>query len=121
MKKALEHYTMPSPWFTQRYEEMLDTCYEMATNLPRDIEENAIITGEDFGTVNLAEIQSFRQCRCKGETQLCMNHDIKKKIESNFGPLEDILSQTKLTEYQIFPLVIQLLHGEEMQYMVGDF
>jgi len=121
MKKSLEHYTLPSPWFAQRYVEILDTCYEMATNLPSEIEENGIITGEDFGTVNLAEIKSFRQCRCKGETHLCMNQDIKRKLEENFGPLEDILSQTKLTEPQLFPLVLQLLHGEEMQYMVGDF
>jgi len=121
MKKDIEQYTMPSPWFAQRYEEVVEMCYEMATNLPTEIEENAIVTGEGFGTVNLAEIKSFKQCCSKAETRLCMNQDIKKKIESNFGPLEDILSQTKLTEYQIFPLVIQLLHGEEMQYMVGDF
>jgi len=121
LKKDLEQYTMPSPWFAKRYEEMMETCYEMATNLPSEIEENAIITGEDFGTVNLAEIKSFRKCCYKAETRLCMNQDIKKKIETNFGPLEDILSQTKLTEHQIFPLVIQLLHGQEMEYMVGDF
>merc|ERR1712002_855201 len=121
MKKDIEQYTMPSPWFATRYEEMIDTCYEMATNLPSQVEENAIITGEDFGTVNMAEIKSFKKCCAKGETRLCMNQDIKKKIEANFGPLEDILSQTKLTEYQIFPLVIQLLHGEEMEYMMGEF
>lgn len=100
---------------------MVDTCYDMATNLPSQIEENAVITGEDFGTVNLAEIKSFKKCCSMGETRLCMNQDIKKKIETNFGPLEDILSQTQLTEYQIFPLVIQLLHGQEMEYMMGDF
>merc|ERR1719219_1929765 len=99
MKKSMEDYTMPSPWFAQRYEEMLDTCYEMATNLPSQIEENAIITGEDFGTVNMAEIKCFMKCYEKGEINLCMNQDIKK-IETNFGPLEDILSQTQLTEYQ---------------------
>lgn len=121
MKKDMEQYTMPSPWFAQRYEEMVDTCYDMATNLPSQIEENAVITGEDFGTVNLAEIKSFKKCCSMGETRLCMNQDIKKKIETNFGPLEDILSQTQLTEYQIFPLVIQLLHGQEMEYMMGDF
>merc|ERR550519_2632751 len=51
MKKDMEQYTMPSPWFAQRYKEMVDTCYDMATNLPSQIEENAVITGEDFGTV----------------------------------------------------------------------
>jgi len=121
MKRDMEQYTMPSPWFAQRYEELIDTCYDMATNLPTEIEENAVVTGEGFGEVNLAEIKSFKKCCAKAETRLCMNHDIKKKIETNFGPLEDILAQTKLTEYQIFPLVIQLLHGQEMEYMMGEF
>jgi len=54
MKEEMQQYTMPSPWFVQKYELILDTCYEM-------------------------------------------------------------------TEYQLFPLVIQLLHGEEMEYMMADF
>jgi len=121
IKKDMEQYTMPSPWFAQRYEELIDTCYEMATNLPAPIEENSVITGESFGTVKLAEVKSFMKCCSKAKTRLCMNQDIKKKIESNFGPLEDILEQTQLTEYQIFPLVIQLLHGQEMEYMGGEY
>merc|ERR1712032_1321716 len=31
MKRDMQQYTMPSPWFGQKYEQMLDTCYEMAT------------------------------------------------------------------------------------------
>merc|ERR1712080_320962 len=121
IKKDMEQDTMPSPWFAQRDEELIDTCYEMATNLPAPIEENSVITGESFGTVKLAEVKSFMKCCSKAKTRLCMNQDIKKKIESNFGPLEDILEQTQLTEYQIFPLVIQLLHGQEMEYMGGEY
>merc|ERR1712141_157577 len=34
MKRDAQKYTMPSPWFGQKYEQILDTCYEMATNLP---------------------------------------------------------------------------------------
>merc|ERR1719285_404874 len=120
MKKDMEQYTMPSPWFADRYEEILDTCHDMATNLPDKIEENSVVTGEGFGTVNLAQIKSFMKCCSKAMTRLCMHQDIKKKIETNFGPLEDILGQTQLTEYQIFPLVIQLLHGQEMDYMMGE-
>merc|ERR1719436_501113 len=44
---------------------------------------------------------------------------IKKKVESNFGPMEDILQETQLTEHEFFPLVMQLLHGKEMDYMTG--
>merc|ERR1712158_113951 len=44
---------------------------------------------------------------------------IKNKVESNFGPMEDILQETQLTEHEFFPLVMQLLHGKEMDYMTG--
>merc|ERR1719234_2200364 len=37
MKRDAQQYTMPSPWFGQKYEQMLDNCYEMATNLPAEI------------------------------------------------------------------------------------
>jgi len=121
MKAKMEQYTMPSPWFSQKYDEILDTCYEMANNLPVDIEEQSEVTGETFGSIKLAKIKTFSKCLRDAEFKLCMNHDIKKKIESNFGPLEEILEQTQLTEYQLFPLVIQLLHGEEMEYMFGEF
>merc|ERR1712243_91713 len=88
MREEMKQYTMPSPWFSQKYDQILEACYEMANNLPADIEEQSVVNGENFGSVNLA------------------------KIKTNFGPMEEILEQTQLTEYQLFPLVIQLLHGE---------
>merc|ERR1712130_888945 len=33
---------MPSEWFKNKYEHLLDTCYEMATNLPAEIAENSV-------------------------------------------------------------------------------
>merc|ERR1711936_1292814 len=102
MKRDIQKYTMPSEWFKNKYEHLLDTCYEMATNLPADIAENSVVTGDSFGTVKLG-----------------MHQDIKKKVESNFGPMEDILQETQLTEHEFFPLVMQLLHGKEMDYMTG--
>merc|ERR1712192_275567 len=37
MKRDTQKYTMPSEWFKTKYEHLLDTCYEMATNLPAEI------------------------------------------------------------------------------------
>merc|ERR1712088_206021 len=45
MKRDIQKYTMPSEWFKNKYEHLLDTCYEMATNLPAEIAENSVITG----------------------------------------------------------------------------
>merc|ERR1712088_407608 len=83
MKRDIQKYTMPSEWFKNKYEHLLDTCCE------------------------------------KAKTKLCMHQDIKNKGESNFGPMEDILQETQLTEHEFFPLVMQLLHGKEMDYMTG--
>merc|ERR1712096_289394 len=81
MKTDMQKYKLPSAWFGKKYEEILDTCYEMATNLPANIADNSVITGQSF------------------------------------GPMEAILEETQLTEHEFFPLVVQLLHGEEMKYM----
>merc|ERR1739846_177026 len=92
---------------------------EMDTNLPAEIAENSVITGETFGTVKLGEVKMFSKCCEKAKMKLCMHQDIKNKVESNFGPMEDILQETQLTEHEFFPLVMQLLHGKEMDYMTG--
>lgn len=119
MKQDMQQYTMPSEWFGERYEEIIDTCYEMATNLPAEWSENSVVTSEEYGTIKLGEIKMFMKCCAKSKTKLCMNQDIKKKVESNFGPMEEILKETQLTESEFFPLVMQLLHGQEMDYMMG--
>merc|ERR1712055_80138 len=117
--QAMKKYTMPSEWFKTKYEHLLDTCYEVATNLPDEIAENSVVTGETFGTVKLGEVKMFTKCCEKAKTKLCMHQDIKNKVESNFGPMEDILQETQLTEHEFFPLVMQLLHGKEMDYVTG--
>merc|ERR1711913_275076 len=119
MKRDAQKYSMPSEWFKNKYEHLLDICYEMATNLPADIADNSVVTGDTFGTVKLGEVKMFTKCCEKAKTKLCMHQDIKNKVESNFGPMEDILQETQLTEHEFFPLVMQLLHGKEMDYMTG--
>merc|ERR1712123_90860 len=112
MKKDQEQYNFPSVWFKEKHEALLDTCYEMATTLPAELEDGYIVEGE-FGTVNMAQVKSFMSCCHKGKAKLCMNQDIKQKIEENFGPVAEILTQSGLTENQLFPLVQDLLHGQE--------
>merc|ERR1719331_3236628 len=73
MKRDTQKYTMPSEWFKNKYEHLLDTCYEMATNLPAEIAENSVITGETFGTVKLGEVKMFTKCCEKAKTKLCMH------------------------------------------------
>jgi len=118
MKKDAEQYNMPSAWFKNRYEEIIDVCYEGATNLPAKLDEQDIVKG-DFGTVNMGRIKSFMNCCKSSKQKLCMNQDIKNKIETNFGPVEEILESFKytITENQLFTQVNQLLQGSEDEYM----
>merc|ERR1711941_132440 len=67
--------------FKNKYEHLLDTCYEMATNLPADIADNSVVTGDTFGTVKLGEVKMFTKCCEKAKTKLCMHQDIKNKVE----------------------------------------
>merc|ERR1712020_681263 len=81
--------------------------------------DNSVVSGS-FGTIKLGEIKMFTKCEMRSKMKLCMNQDIKNKVESNFGPMQSILQQTQLTEAEFFPLVMQLLHGEEIDYMTGS-
>merc|ERR1711935_927293 len=38
IKRDLEQYNMPSVWFKKNHEALIDTCYEMATTLPAELE-----------------------------------------------------------------------------------
>merc|ERR1712127_1078573 len=65
----------------KKYEDILDSCYEMATKLPADLQENSVITiSSDNSKIKLGEIKMFMKCCSKAKTQLCMNQDIKKKV-----------------------------------------
>merc|ERR1712086_451025 len=119
MKKDSEQYNMPSEWFKNRYEEIIDTCHEVSNTLPEKLYKQEIVKG-DFGTVNMGQIKSFMGCCKNAKQRLCMNQGIKNKIKTNFGPVEQILESFKyqMTEDQLFRQVYQLLHGEgEDEYM----
>merc|ERR1712106_1293454 len=118
MKKDAEQYNMPSEWFKNRYEEIIDTCHEVANTLPEKLYKQEIVKG-DFGTVNMGQIKSFMGCYKNAKQKLCMNQDIKNKIETIFGPVDEILESFKyqITEDQLFTQVNQLLQGSEDEYM----
>merc|ERR1719234_1347024 len=62
------------------FKKMFNKCCEKATNLPAEIAENSVITGETFGTVKLGEVKMFTKCCEKAKTKLCMHQDIKNKV-----------------------------------------
>merc|ERR1711884_993228 len=108
LKEDSKQYKMPSQWFGDKYEEILDGCYEVSENLPASLQEKYVPSNYNGPMRNLGKIKSF------------MNQDTKKKIEANFGPVEKLVEgfNNQLTEDQVFFMVNQLLEGsEEDQYM----
>jgi len=113
IKEKLNDYTFTGDWFRKRFENMLDNCYEMTSNLPTSIANENIMSG-NFGTVNVNKIKYFFNCYGRLHGKLCIDQDTKKKIESNYGPIDNILDQTGWTEHQLFAAFEQLISKNEL-------
>merc|ERR1712079_618840 len=117
MKADTENYNMPSQWFKQKYFSILDNCYEVAKNQPAELDNMFNVNGNNE-LRNMGKIKSFLTC-CKGaKMRLCMNNDTKKKIEANFGPVEELLQSfnNQINEEQLFFMVNEILQGSDEEY-----
>lgn len=112
MKQELRQMEL-SEWFQARIEKDMDNCYAVAQNIPVDVQTAYAYPGNP----HLAKLKAFMTCCKAAKTQSCVYQDVRDKLEKNFGPLQKLLDTTGLTEQQIFPLVLQLLHGSEMEFM----
>merc|ERR1711926_43051 len=111
-KRTFEKYNFRSKWLKNRILDDMEMCNKAAEALPYDYQQE-----QNFpGLVNLAKVKTFMRCCKYSKMKSCMYQDVKEKLEKNFGSLQKIKEQTQLTEDQLFPLVNQLLHGEEMEY-----
>merc|ERR1712193_314831 len=119
MKKDAKQYKLPSAWFGERYEEILDSCYEVAENLPAGLQDKVLPNNYNGPMRNLGKIKSFMNCCKTAKMKLCMSQDTKKKIETNFGPVDQLLDgfNNQITEEQVFYMVNELLQGDDDQFM----
>merc|ERR1711981_103466 len=119
IKKDSEQYKMPSQWFEDKYEGILDSCYQVAENLPASLQEEYVPNNYNGPMRNLGKIKSFMNCCKSAKMKLCMYQDTKKKIEANFGPLDELLEgfNNQLTEERVFFMVNELLQGSEDEFL----
>merc|ERR1711993_161239 len=119
MKKDAEQYKLPSAWFGERYEEILDSCYEVAENLPAGLQDKVLPNNFNGPMRNLGKVKSFMNCCKSAKMKLCMYQDTKKKIETNFGPVDQLLEgfNNQITEEQVFYMVNELLQGDDDKFM----
>ena len=106
---------MPSEWFKQEYFSILDNCYEVAENQPAELDNMFNMPGMQ----HMGKVKSFLTCKKSAKMRLCMNQDTKKKIETNFGPVEELLQSfnNQINEEQLFFMVNELLQGSEQEWM----
>merc|ERR1712210_452924 len=115
MKADTDNYQMPSQWFKEQYFAILDSCHEVAENQPAELDNMYNMPGiQHMGTV-----KSFMTCCKTAKMRLCMNQDTKKKIETNFGPVEELLQSfnNQINEEQLFYMVNELLQGDDQEWM----
>merc|ERR1719499_146995 len=119
MKRDAEQYKMPSTWFGDRYEEILESCHQVAENLPASLQDKVLPNNYSGPMRNLAKIKSFMNCCKSAKMKLCMYQDTKKKIETNFGPVDQLLEgfNNQITEEQVFYMVNELLQGDDDEFM----
>merc|ERR1712066_813735 len=119
MKKDAEQYKMPSAWFGDRYEEILESCHQVAENLPASLQDKVLPNNYSGPMRNLAKIKSFMNCCKSAKMKLCMYQDTKKKIETNFAPVDQLLEgfNNQITEEQVFYMVNELLQGDDDEFM----
>merc|ERR1712156_1050248 len=111
MKRDVQKYTMQSPWFGQKYEQILDTCYEMATNLPAEINNHSTVSGS-FGKVKLGEIKMFMKCEMRRKMQLSPGH-------KNY--CADLAIKAKVCHYESWPFGFKCNHiRHEVEHCMRD-
>jgi len=113
-KRHFKKYNIESQWLKDRIEDDMELCVKMANALPTEAQQEYNFPGY----ANLSKLMAHNKCCQETTLRTCVFYDVKKKLETNFGSLEKILEQTQMTENQLLPLVLNLLHGEEMEYFM---
>merc|ERR1711931_21821 len=111
-KRALKKLNFDSKWLHDRIEDDMEMCVNMANALPNEVQHRFHYPG----MVNLSKLKAYKKCCLETRLRTCAFYDVKKTLESNYGSMDSILEQTKLTENQLLPLMMNLLHGDEIKY-----
>jgi len=96
----------PDEWVKEQSIKNCRQCVTFAEAIPRTILQECPY-GEKWG-----KIKMFLYCDKMAKWKMCMNHDIKQKLEKSFGKLEDLEQATGLQENQLLPLTMKLLHEQ---------
>lgn len=111
MISQMDNYANPNKWLKDQQIQNYQSCYQMAENIPRH--EQPFV---EEGKPNMAKHQMFFKCLSKQSYETCMHHDLRAQIEHNFGPVDDLLKQTQLTEVELYRLVFELIYRDTLDF-----
>ena len=86
--------------------QMIFHSFQYAQSLPQRIFDEMTMPEQ------WVKIKMYKKCIKMAKYQTCMDNDIKKKLEENFGPLEKLVDTTGLPEKELLPMAMRLLHGD---------
>jgi hypothetical protein len=93
-------------WLEDKTIEDIRTCYAVVQSLPPRFFQGMPLPEQ------YVKVKKFKKCKKMCTMHTCMNHDIKRKLEDNFGPLGKLVETTGLPENQLLPMAMKLLHGD---------
>merc|ERR1712073_278876 len=79
-------------WLRTQLDKYCDQCIEFAENLPQSMLDDCPWGGE------MVKTKMYMKCMMKKKIKTCMHYDIKTKIEAQFGPMKDLVQETKIPE-----------------------
>lgn len=93
-------------WVKDHHKQDCRDCYAIAEAAPRSVLEKCPM-GVKWG-----KIKMFVHCEKMAKWRMCMNHDIKQKLEKHFGNLDELTSATGLPEEALLPLAMKTLYDQ---------
>merc|ERR1711976_691172 len=106
MLDNIKDMNIRDPWLLEQTIEDCRTCYAYAQGLPRRLFDQMTLPEQ------WVKVKMFKKCSKMAKYQTCMDNDIKKKLEENFGPLQKLVETTGLAEKELLPMAMRLLHGD---------
>merc|ERR1712043_137805 len=92
---------------------MLRECDVLAQAVPKSMLEECPWGGE------MVKVKTYMKCIMKHKVKVCMNYDIKKKLEQHFDSVDKLEEETNIPEDQLFMLVREMLKGPEVEMMMS--
>merc|ERR1739844_640776 len=104
---------LKSEWLSKEMLKYCDQCVELAQAVPKSMLEECPWGGE------MVKVKTYMKCIMKHKVKVCMNYDIKKKLEQHFDSVDKLEEETNIPEDQLFMLVREMLKGPEVEMMMS--